>query len=125
MTAVAVMGVAAAMLAVQFREVKSEYGILITIAGSIFIFYMIVMRLGDIFKYINQALSDMPIQAEYITLLFRVAGITYITEFASDICKDCGYNAVANQVQIFGKLTVLSYCIPIIKSLTELIGELI
>lgn len=45
----------------------------------------------------------------YLTLLFKVVGITWISELVSGICKDSGYSAVASQVELFGKSL---FCLP-------------
>lgn len=52
----------------------------------------------------------------------KIIGITYIAEFASDICKDAGHAAIANQIQIFGKLSVLAVSMPIVLALLETIN---
>ncbi|WP_418755551.1 stage III sporulation AC/AD family protein [Eubacterium ventriosum] len=51
--------------------------------------------------------------------------MTFISEIASDIAKDCGYQAVANQVQIFGKLSVLVISFPVFTELISSIGKLL
>ena len=57
----------------------------------------------------------------YIQTLLKIIGITYIAEFASDLCKDAGYQTVAGQIQIFGKLSVLTISIPILSALLQTI----
>ena len=39
-------------------------------------------------------------------VIVKIVGISYISEFASDICRDSGYAAIGNQIQIFGKLSI-------------------
>ena len=44
-------------------------------------------------------------------------GITYVAEFASGICKDSGYGSLGNQIEIFGKLSILGISMPILLAL--------
>lgn len=69
-------------------------------------------------------ISYLPVESGYFVLLFKIIGITYITEFCSDICKDAGYSTIAGQISMAGKLTVLGISMPIITTLLELIAGL-
>lgn len=69
-----------------------------------------------------QAIQDsLPLNVAYLQTLMKIIGITYIAEFASDLCKDAGYQTIAGQIQIFGKLTVLAVSMPILSALLEAI----
>lgn len=71
-------------------------------------------------------LSDLTsVSKEYIKILLKITGITFISEIASDISKDCGYMAVANQVQIFGKVSILVISIPVFTELISKVGGLL
>ena len=58
----------------------------------------------------------------YLTLLFKVVGITWISELVPGICKDSGYSAVASQVELFGKIAILFAGMPIFLALAETIA---
>ena len=51
--------------------------------------------------------------------MLKVIGITYICEFSSGICKDAGYQSVAGQIEILGKLTVMFSGLPILFAVIE------
>ena len=51
--------------------------------------------------------------------LLKIVGITYIADFSSNLCKDAGYGAIAGQIEIFGKLSVLAISTPILMALLE------
>ena len=53
------------------------------------------------------------------SILFKVIGITYICEFSADICRDAGYQAVAGQIEVLGKLTVMFAGLPILFAVIE------
>ena len=61
------------------------------------------------------------VKAGYFKILLKIIGITYIAEFASDLCKDAGYATIAGQIQMFGKLSVLAAGIPVLTALLETI----
>ena len=39
-------------------------------------------------------------------------GVTYVAEFAENICKDAGYQAIAAQIEMFAKLAIVALSIP-------------
>jgi stage III sporulation protein AD len=55
----------------------------------------------------------------YLTTLLKMTGVTYIAEFSAGICKDAGYGALAGQIEIFGKLSILALSMPIVLALLE------
>ena len=51
-------------------------------------------------------------------------GVTYISEFASSLCRDAGYSTVAGQIELVGKLSILTIGMPIVLALFELMATL-
>lgn len=121
MVKVALLGVMAVLLALQFKNDKSEYGIYITIAGGMLIFSLGISKVESIMDTIATLKTYLSINSTYIGLLIKMLGITYIAEFASNLCKDAGYASIPNQIEMVGKLTILSMSMPIITALLETI----
>ena len=72
------------------------------------------------------ALQLKNIKSEYsVVILLKIMGISYIAEFVSDIAKDSGYSALSNQIQIYGKITILVVSVPILESLINCINGLL
>ncbi len=61
--------------------------------------------------------------AAYLGTLIKMLGVTYIAEFSSSICKDAGYQTIAKQIEIFGKLAILVMSMPILLALLDTIQE--
>ncbi len=118
---IGIMGVLGALLAIQFKSGKSEYGTYISIALSMFIFISIVGRLETIISTIITIGSQIHIKNTYLTALLKMLGVTYVAEFASAICKDAGYQTIAQQIEIFSKLTILALSMPILQALLSTI----
>lgn len=121
MLTIGVIGIVTVLLAVQFKSIKPEYGIMISVIACIFIFIYSLTRISEIVEVVDKLSGMTSVSREYIKILLKITGITFISEIASDISKDCGYTAVANQIQIFGKLTVLVISLPVF---TELISAI-
>ena len=120
---IAGVGVVGTLLALQFKSGKSEYGIYIVIAVSLVLFYGMKDRLVIIEEAMQTITSLVTINASYIQILLKLIGITYIAEFATGICKDAGYSTIGNQIEIFSKLTILAFSMPILEALLLTIKE--
>ena len=108
------LGIAGVLLAVQFRGSKPEYASYIGLAVSIIIFCFSMRQMETITGQFMKIRSYLSGSEEYLSILFRVIGITYICEFSSDICRDAGYQAVAGQIEVLGKLVVMFAGLPIL-----------
>lgn len=123
MVQVGIIGVVGAVLAVQLKGGKAEYGIYISVAVSIVLFSFIVDRLGIFISTVDQIASYIDMDAGYLSALLKMIGITYIAEFSSGICRDAGYQTIAGQIEIFAKLTILALGMPVLLALLETIRE--
>lgn len=123
MVQIALIGIVVVLMGIQFKNSRQEFAIYISLAGCILIFYLGISRLEIIIEAIRKIQSYIKLNDTYITILIKIIGITYIAEFSSNICKDCGYSAVANQIELVGKLTILATGMPILLALLDTINN--
>ena len=120
---IAVIGIAAALLAIQMKTGRSEYEILVTMGACLCIFFFLITKLEVVLKAINEIQSYIRLDIKYIGILIKMIGITYVAEFSSNLCKDAGYSAVASQIEMFGKLSILVISMPVLLALLDTIGQ--
>ena len=82
---IGIVGVIGALLAIQFKGGKTEYGIFMSVAVSIFLFACIVDRLEIFLGTVEQIGSYIDMDAGYLSTMFKMIGVTYIAEFSSGI----------------------------------------
>lgn len=120
---IALLGVVGTLLALQFKSGKSEYGIYASLAVSLFLFLCMLSRLEIFVRTVKKIADYIKLDAGQMSILLKMAGVTYVAEFASGICKDAGYQNIAVQIEIFTKLTILAIGMPVLLALLELIGD--
>ena len=120
---IALFGVVGTLLALQFKSGKSEYGIYVSLAVSLFLFLCMLSRLEIFVRAVKKIADYIKLDAGQMSILLKMAGVTYVAEFASGICKDAGYQNIAVQIEIFTKLTILAIGMPVLLALLELIGD--
>ena len=123
MLRIAMLGVAGVFLALLLKSHKPEYSIFLSLSVGVVIFLYAMDKMAVMIAYIRQLQSSLPIEGEYVGTILRMIGITYLAEFASNICKDAGYGAIASQLEIFAKLAILALSMPILFAFIQTIGE--
>lgn len=117
----AIIGITGVLLALQIRHTKPEFAVYLSIATSIFLLFLAVEKLTIVVESVRLLQSSISVQASYIQALLKIIGITYISEFAADICRDAGYATIAGQIGVFSKLSILAVSMPIVTALLETI----
>lgn len=122
---VGVLGIIIVILALQLKNIKSEYSVVIMIVGCVIIFFYSISGIIKVVEILKKIINDTGINDEQIIILLKIMGISYIAEFVSDIAKDSGYSALSNQIQIYGKITILVVSVPILEALINCINGLL
>ena len=120
---VGILGVAAVLMAIPLRKGKQEYSMFLSMAVCICIFIYIIGKVETVINFAKKMQTFVAVDQTYITLILKMVGITYAAEFAMNICKDAGYAAVGNQIELFAKLSILVLSIPVLTVFLETVGS--
>lgn len=125
MFSVVVISVASLFTAVILKKDKPEYATLVILLTSTCIALKILSIADELIAEFHSWESFLSGYKVYISLFVKMLGITYICEFASDLCKDAGHQTLSNHIEIFGKVTIMVAGLPIIKTVFGMIEELL
>lgn len=109
---IAVIGIVASFMGIAIKKEKVEYAVLIGIAAGSFIFGYAILQLSVVVNFMKELIEKLPIKSDYLGLILKMLGVTYVAEFASGICKDAGYQAIAGQIEMFAKLAIVALSVP-------------
>lgn len=101
-----------------------EYALYIKIAAVCLIMSAVVVYISPVIDGINSIFLRADIDDKYITVLFKAVGICYISQFACDICRDSGENALASQAELAGKAALIVLAMPLVEELTGIVVAL-
>lgn len=116
-------GITAVLLAVWLKGVRAEYALYMVLEAQILFMICGTGRLEVILDAMRRLEGYIKIDPAYLGALLKMVGITYVAEFASGICKDAGYSALGNQIEIFGKLSILGVSMPVFLALFEILDQ--
>ena len=118
---IGMFGIAGVLIAIQFRGQKPEYGVYIGLAIAIVIFCYALDEFQALLSQFDLIKKYLGAGEQYLSILLKVMGITYICEFSSGICKDAGYGSIADQLEIVGKLAVMFAGFPILLAVLKVL----
>lgn len=61
--------------------------------------------------------------SEVFGLLLKATGLAYITDFASDLCRDAGENGNAKRLELAGKAAIIAMSLPVIGTLFDKVKD--
>lgn len=120
---IAVLGIAGVLIALPLKKEKGEYSTFIAIAVCICIFVYLLTKVETILNFAERLSAMILVDNRYIGMVIKMVGITYVAEFATNICKDAGYASVGTQIEIFAKLSILVVSVPVLSAFLETIGS--
>lgn len=118
---VAILGIIGVLVAVQLKNYQGSYGYYIIFGLGLIIFSYALQKVRILAGQMTVFNDYLDQEGEYIRILLKVTGITYVCEYSAGICKDAGYSSLSGQIEILGKLSVLTAGLPI---LMAVIGEI-
>lgn len=127
MQIVGIAGVAilAAVIAVMLRRGTGEYAMVLRLAAGALILLLILQAAAPALQQINHLLELSGIDSTYAGILFRTLGVTFLTQFAADACRDAGENALGSKVELAGRVSILVLALPLFAKVTSIAAGLI
>ncbi len=122
---IAVLGIAGVLTALVLKQEKEEYSLFTSITVCICIFVYLLTKVETILNFTERMENLIAVDSRYIALVIKMVGITYVAEFAINICRDAGYSAIGNQIEIFAKMSILVVSLPVLTAFLETIGSLL
>ncbi|MGL4345723.1 MAG: stage III sporulation protein AD [Cellulosilyticaceae bacterium] len=118
-------GLAAMVMIMLMGEQNKTVAVIMRLLASVLMLMIIVPQLQVVFDVIYKLADKVSLSEGYLSILFKVIGIAYVAEFAYQICKDGGEEAIASKIQLAGKVMILVLAAPIALALIDLITGLL
>lgn len=119
------IGLIALIIIIIVKQYRPEFTIYISLIAGVLILSLIMDKISAVIDLLTNLSNKTSINNEFLVLLIKITGIAFLTEFAVSICKDSGESAIANKMDIGGKVIIISMSIPIIASLLETVVQIL
>lgn len=115
---IAILGALSALLV---KEHKPALALCIGFATAVTIFLALLSQIGHVFDLVSMLSSRLSVDTEYIGIILRMIGIAYLTRFGSALCLDAGQQAIAQKIELAGKVMIVVTSIPILTAVLNLL----
>jgi len=119
------VGIIAALLSIILKQYKPEFGLYISLVAGIIILLVVIKEITPILDTIEELIDAVSLDAVYGAALLKALAICYITQLASDTCRDSGETAIAAKIEMAGKLAIVLVSLPLFKGVVEIVTDLI
>ena len=119
------IGLTSLVIIIILKQYKPEYALYVSIIAGILILFFAMEKITGIVNLLQSISDKTYINKTFLSILLKITGIAFITEFAVSVCSDAGEKAIASKIEIGSKVIIVTMSIPIITSLLELIIEIL
>ena len=120
MTGIVALGIIGAALSVLLKQYRKEYAMIVSLVTGLLILLFIIQQLTPILEELRTLYASSQAVQGYLPILFKSIGICFLTQIASDTCRDAGESAIASRVELAGRVAVLLCGLPLFQKLLEL-----
>ena len=96
------------IIVIILRQYKPEFAVYASMLGGAIIILLSLGKLEGIINLLENLASKTAINGEFLAILIKITGIAFLTEFATSVCKDSGETAIANKVDLGGKIIIIA-----------------
>ena len=111
------IGLLAAFAMVILRELRKEYSTAILLGMSVAVLLAVIPKIGEAVGFLREL--EECVNTDYVGVILRGVGVTYLTGTACEICKSVGEAGIAGTIETVGRAELLMMCIPLFR---ELVG---
>jgi stage III sporulation protein AD len=119
------IGLTAGMLIVLVRQKKPELALGLSIATSIFLFLVMVVKVLQVVDFLQMLGARAKVDATHMSTVLKIIGIAYLTDFGSQVLTDAGEKAVASKVEMAGKMIIILLAVPIMLAILDTVLRLL
>lgn len=123
----AIAGVAmiAAVLSLMLKKYSPEFALFVSITSGLFILATILAKSVPVFEHLWALLEKTGASREYVKILLKALGVCFLVQFTADSCNDAGQSALANKVELAGKVAVVVLALPLFEEILKVVGNLV
>lgn len=111
------LAVCAALGALLLRRMRPDMSMAVSLGGGALLLLLCVPTLSGIITSLTELARQGGIQDGYLSQLLKIAGISLLSDFAAQTCRDAGEEGLAVKTELAGRIMLLSLALPIMKAL--------
>ena len=111
---IALLGMISAILIIALKDQVPVFTVIIIL--------YVLPQIKEVVLELKSLVDYAGIPDKYIKILLKVIGISYISIFSSEICKDFGQANISEKIKFSGKILIIFCSMPVI---LDLVGNIL
>lgn len=125
LTGILALALTAAFSAVALKKYAPETSVVIAVAAGGTILLELMSRISPVVQEVNTLLSGAGLNGAYGPVLLKTLGICFVTQFASDACRDAGQSSLASKIELAAKLSMIIIALPLFENILHTAADLL
>ena len=114
-----VLIIIAALLSLTLKAHRPEYSFLLILCVTATITITLLYKIYPTVNTLTNIFKKSGVTVGYFLTALKALGISYITSFAADSCRDAGQGALAAKAEFAGKCAIFVLTVPLIMNILE------
>ena len=111
------IGVAGAVMGMLMKRLRPEIGAAASLAAGLLLAVLSLPMLQEVISSITAIARAGGLADGYLGSLLKVCGISLLTDFAAQTCRDAGESGLAMKVELAGRVTLIGLSLPFMQAL--------
>ena len=113
------------ILTVVLQKEMPQLSMLTALVTGILIFFFFFIPLEEVIRLLRETAERAGVSEGYFSVILKVIGIAYLSQFTAQLCLDAGERAIAAKVEMAGKVLIMAVSAPILVALLEMVLSLV
>lgn len=114
------VGFMGGMLSLMLKRERPEFSLMVALVTSVVILGSVVKSVSEVVDALRALVHECGVDTRYFLTALKAVGMAYIAQFAAEILRDGGENAIASKVEAAGKIAILALAMPVMASFLRL-----
>lgn len=119
------IGLITSILTILLKQYRPELAFSLPLICTALIIIFISPYIDNVLTMLKGIAVKTGIEEEYIKMIIKIIGISYICQFAAELCRDAGESSVASKIEFAGKIIIITISSPIINKMLDIVNSII
>lgn len=120
LTKILALCIVSAVAVIFLRQYRSEFAMLTALVSGVVIFFMLFSSVRQTLGGFYELFQDNAQISYCFKIALKALGISYLTCFAADMCRDFGQHSLAAKAELAGKFAIFLLAVPLLEYLLDM-----
>lgn len=105
--------------ALFFRAERREFSVIVGVVTAVLLLLLGINAFTGVGKTFEKLCASYGVSSTVLSAVLKILGLSYLTDFGVGISRDAGQSAIASNLELCGRIMILSCVLPSAIALLE------